>query len=79
MNEVRQLTEKDSFDAIVGSQFNIIHHKTRQSHIHVLSKHGIRALKNLNLKLMIGFQKYKYEFLFGKKNLFIKKFYPSYK
>jgi integrase len=38
----------------------------------VLSKTGVKALKNLKTESTIVFQKYKYEFLFGKKK-------PTYK
>jgi integrase len=34
--------------------------------MHVLSKTGVKALKNLKTEFTIIFQKYKYEFLFGK-------------
>jgi integrase len=60
-------------DAIAASQFSIIHHKTRQPYIHVLSKTGVEALKNLKTEFTIVFQKYKYEFLFGKKEPIHKK------
>jgi len=67
INEIRQLTEKKLLDAIAASQFSVIHHKTRQPYIHVLSKTGVKALKNLKTEFTIVFQRYKYEFLFGKK------------
>jgi transposase InsO family protein/integrase len=73
INEIRQLTEKRLLDAIAASQFSIIHHKTRQPYIHVLSKTGVEALKNLKTEFTIVFQKYKYEFLFGKKKSIHKK------
>ena len=60
-------------DAIAESQFSIIYHKTRQPYIHVLSKMGIKALKNLKTEFTVVFQKYKYEFLFGKKKPIHKK------
>jgi len=66
INEIRHLTEKNLLDAIAASQFNIIHHKTRQPHIHVLSKRGVEALKNLKNEFTVVFQKYKYKLLFGK-------------
>jgi integrase len=67
INEIRQLNEKKLLDAISASQFSIIHHKTRQPYIHVLSKTGVKALKNLKTEFIIVFQKYKYDFLFGNK------------
>jgi integrase len=73
INEIRQLTEKRLLDAIAASQFSVIHHKTRQPYIHVLSKIGVKALKNLKTEFTIVFQKYKYEFLFGKKKPIHKK------
>jgi hypothetical protein len=39
----------------------------------VLSKTGVEALKNLKTEFTIVFQKYKYEFLFGKKGHIYKK------
>jgi transposase InsO family protein/integrase len=65
INEIRQLTEKKLLDAIAASQFSIIHHKTNQPYIHVLSKTGVKALKNLKTEFTIVFRKYKYKFLFG--------------
>ena len=62
INEIREITEKQILDAITSSQFNAIHHKTKQAHFHVLSKNGVKALKELS----IVFQKYSYKYLFGK-------------
>jgi transposase InsO family protein/integrase len=73
INEIRQLTEKKLLDAIAASQFSIIHHKTNQPYIHVLSKTGVKALKNLKTEFTVVFQKYKYEFLFGKEKPIHKK------
>jgi len=66
INEIRHLTEKDITDAISSSQFSIIHHKTKQPHIHILSKRAIKDFKSLELDFIIVFEKYKYKYLFGK-------------
>lgn len=73
INEIRHLTEKDLLDAIAASQFNIIHHKTKQPYIHVLSEQGVEQLKNLKTDFMIVFQTYKYKYLFGKETPIHKK------
>jgi len=45
INEIRQITHKTILDAITSSQLNLIHYKTKQAHIHVLSKNGVKKLK----------------------------------
>ena len=66
INEIRKVTQKQILDAITSSQFNAIHHKTKQAHIHVLSKNGVKRLKELSLEYTIIFSKYNYKYLFGK-------------
>ena len=66
INEIRQITDKQISDATLSSQFNVIHNKTKQAHIHVLSSNGVQKLKKLNTELTIIFSKYDYEYLFGK-------------
>ena len=66
INEIRNLTEKDIRDAIKSHQFNLIHFKTNQSHIHVLSNQAIKDFKKLENEFLIVFKKYKYKYLFGK-------------
>ena len=66
INEIRMLTRKQIEEGIKSSQFNIIHYKTQQAHIHVLSDKAIRDLKNLEAEFEIVFEKYKYQYLFGK-------------
>lgn len=66
INEIRQITHKQIIDATLSSQFNVIHHKTKQAHIHVLSRNGVQKLKKLDTELTIIFSKYAYEYLFGK-------------
>ena len=68
INEIRKLTEQDLLNAIVASQFNIIHYKTKQPYIHVLSKRGVEELKSFSEEFAIVFQKYKYQYLFKKEN-----------
>ena len=66
VNEIREITEKNIKDAIATSQTNVIHHKTKQAHIHVLSKTGVLKLKKLKPELTAGFNKYQFKYLFGK-------------
>ena len=66
INEIRTLKRKEIEEAIKSSQFNIIHHKTQQAHIHVLSDKAIKDLKNLDTEIKIVFDKYQYQYLFGK-------------
>ena len=60
------LTEQSLQDAIESWQFSIIHFKTKQLYIHVLSKLGVKDFKNLREKFDIVFTKYNYKYLFGK-------------
>lgn len=73
INEIRHLTEQDIVTAIDAAQFNLVHHKTKKTNIHVLSKKAIRDLKNLKVEFTIVFDKYKYKFLFGKHKPIIEK------
>ena len=66
INEIREITQKQILDAIASSQLSTIHYKTKQAHIHVLSKTGIKKLKQLRLEYTIIFNKYGYKYLFGK-------------
>jgi transposase InsO family protein len=66
INEIRMLTRKEIEDAIKSSQFNIIHYKTQQAHIHVLSDKAVKDLKNLETEFKIVFDRYQYQYLFGK-------------
>ena len=67
INEIREITHKQILDPITSSQLNAIHRKTKQAHIHVLSKNGVKKLKELSLEYTIIFSKYGYKYLFGKK------------
>ena len=66
INEIRMLTRNDINDAIKGGQFNVIHSKTNQAHIHVISSTAVQDLEKRYLDYQIIFDKYKYEYLFGK-------------
>lgn len=66
INEIRYITHKKILDAITSSQLNVIHYKTKQAHIHVLSKNDVKKLKELSLEYTIIFSKYNYKHLFGK-------------
>lgn len=66
VNEIRLLTQKDIDDAIRSGQFNIIHFKTNQAHIHIISSTAIKDLEKRYLDYQIIFNKYKYKYLFGK-------------
>lgn len=66
INEIRTLTREQINNAIEISQFNLIHHKTKKAHIHVLSDKGVKDLQNLDTYLKIVFDKYQYRYLFGK-------------
>lgn len=35
INEIRHFTQEDIQKAIAASQFSLIHHKTKQAHIHI--------------------------------------------
>ena len=65
INEIHRITHKKILDAISSSQLNVIHYKTKQAHIHVLSKNGVKKLKELSLEYTIIFNKYGYKYLFG--------------
>ena len=67
INEIRNLTRQDIIKAIDAAQFNLVHHKTKKSHIHVLSKQAIQDLKNLKIEFYIIFEKYKFQYLYGNK------------
>ena len=73
LNEIRHLTKDDIDKAIQASQFSIIHHKTKQPYIHVLSNKALQDLKNLQLEYDIIFNKYNYKYLFGKDKPIIEK------
>lgn len=73
INEIRNLSEKDIRDAIKIHQFNLIHFKTNQPHIHILSNHAVNDLKKLENEFIIIFEKYKYKYLFGKDKPIINK------
>ena len=66
INEIRNLTQEDIQKAIKASQFNLIHYKTKQAHIHVLSKKAIQDLRKLSTEFSIVFDKYNFQYLFGK-------------
>lgn len=73
INEIRKLTEEDTINAIKSHQLNIIHFKTNQPHIHILSKRAVKDLRKLENEFKIVFQKYKYKYLFGKNKPIITK------
>jgi len=73
INEIRTLTREQIYDGIQISQFNLIHHKTRKAHIHVLSDKGINDLQKIQTNLKIIFDKYQYKYLFGKHKPMAKK------
>ena len=66
LNELRKIKFKDISDAIKTSQLSVIHYKTNQSHIHILSQKALEDLKNLKDDYTIVFNKYNCEYLFGK-------------
>ncbi|MFT6689446.1 MAG: integrase/recombinase XerD [Saprospiraceae bacterium] len=66
INEIRTLTREDINDAIKISQFNLIHHKTKKAHIHILSDKAIKDLRNIDTHLKIVFDKHQSQYLFGK-------------
>ena len=66
INEIRHLNQKDIETAISASQFNLVHHKTKKAHIHVLSKQGVKDLQKLETELKIVFETYQFNYLFGK-------------
>jgi integrase len=73
VNEIRSITKKDISDAVETSQMNVIHHKTKQAHIHVLSKNDIFKLKKLKPEIEVVFSKYQFKHLFGKEEPMHKK------
>ena len=66
INEIRHLNQKDLETAIEACQLNLVHHKTKDAHIHILSKKAIEDLQDLKLEFLIVFEKYQYQYLFGK-------------
>ena len=66
VNEIRQITKKEIEDAIKSSQISVIHHKTRQPYIHVLSITAVHNFKRLKPEMEIIFNKYQFKYLFGK-------------
>ena len=66
VNEIRQITKKQIEDAIKASQISVIHHKTRQPYIHVLSITAVHNFKRLKPEMEIIFNKYQFKYLFGK-------------
>ena len=66
INEIRHLTQQDLQTAIEASQFNLIHHKTKEAHIHVLPRQAVKQFRELNKEFFIIFDKYQYNYLFGK-------------
>ena len=66
VNEIRFFQEKDIQDAIKTSQFNVVHFKQKEPHIHVISDLAVQELKKLKCYYEIIFVKYKYKYLFGK-------------
>lgn len=68
INEIRTLTREHINNAIKISQFNLIHHKTKKAHIHILSDKAIKDLRNIDTHLKIVFDKYQSQYLFGKIN-----------
>jgi integrase/recombinase XerD len=66
INEIREITRKDINNAVATSQLSVIHHKTKQAHIHVLSKTAVLKIKHLKPELEVVFNKYQFQYLFGK-------------
>lgn len=66
INEIGHLTQEDIQKAVAASQFSLIHHKTKQAHIHILSKKAVQDFKKLTNEFSIVFDKYNYQYLFGK-------------
>lgn len=67
LNEIRPLEFNDIQEAIKNSQFNLVHFKTNQAYIHVLTHEATQDLKNLNDEFTVVFHKYSYKYLFGKR------------
>ena len=66
INEIGHLTQEDIQKAIATSQFSLINHKTKQAHIHILSKKAVQDLRKFTNEFFIVFDKYNYQYLFGK-------------
>jgi integrase/recombinase XerD len=66
INEIRSVTEDQINRTIKTSQISVIHHKTKQPYIHVLSKQGLLNIKRIKPEIDIIFNKYKFKYLFGK-------------
>lgn len=66
LNEARYLTYEDIQKTISSSQLSVIHHKTKTSHIHVLSNRALTDLKKLKIDYDIVFKQHKFRYLFGK-------------
>lgn len=73
VNEIRQINEQQIIDSIKAGQISIIHHKTKQPYIHVLSNTAVQNLKRLKNEFEIIFNKYKFKSLFGKEKPIHKK------
>lgn len=68
INEIRHLTEKDIETAINAARFNVIHHKTKKTHIHVLSKKAIQGLRDCKLDMLVVFEKYNHKYFIDMRN-----------
>jgi integrase len=66
LNELREIKFKDISDAIETSQLSVIHYKTNQPHIHILSQKAVEDLKNIKNDYDVVFNKHNCEYLFGK-------------
>ena len=66
LNELRKIKFKDISDAIETSQLSVIHYKTNQPHIHILSQKAVEDLKNIKNDYTVVFNKYNCEYFFGK-------------
>jgi integrase len=66
LNEIKILTQDDIQKAIDARPFNIVHFKTKQSHIHIRGNQAVKDLKKLEPDYQIIFQKHHYKYLFGK-------------
>jgi len=66
VNEIHQITKEQIENAIKASQISVIHHKTRQPYIHVLSITDVQNFKRLKPEMEIIFNKYQFKYLFGK-------------
>lgn len=73
VNEIRTIMEKDINNAVATSQMSVIHHKTKQAHIHVLSKNAVLKLKKLKPEMEVVFHKYQFKYLFGREEPMHKK------